>query len=141
MPRKDSKRKSGKRSQKGGVSAAEYAIGVYGNGYEQHAQAGSNIIEAKTMEGVGCGQKGGDSKKMDKILENQEKILEKQNEIIEKQEEKKVDEMEGGNVLADLAVPVSLVALSQVYNRRKSAKGGKSNKRKGGRRSTQRKRR
>lgn len=141
MPRKESKRKSHKRSQKGGVSAAEYAIGVYGNGSEQQAQAGSNIIAARAMDGVGCGQKGGDSKKMDEILEKQDKILEKQEEIIEKQEEKRGDDMEGGGVLEELAVPISLVALSQVYGRRKSSKGGKSSKRKEGRRKTHRKRR
>lgn len=42
------KRKSLK---KGGAGAAEHAIAVYGNINEQHAQPGSNVIEAKVVGG------------------------------------------------------------------------------------------
>jgi hypothetical protein len=163
MSKKESKRKSQKRSQKGGAGAADYALMVYGSGSEQHAQPGGNIIAAKAIDCIPGAQTGGSSKedkkdkdlaeiklKLDKVLDTQDKIVGGQvagmdlddaaTRLVNMNESIKaiVKDKKGGNVLTDLAVPVSMIALREVYKRRRSAKGGKSSKRKVKRNSTKR---
>jgi hypothetical protein len=104
MPRGSIRRRSLRKRTKGGNfnGAADYAQKVYGNTTEQHAAGpNTNVIAMKQVGGKKQQQEGGKK---------------------QQQQEQQQEEQEGGNVLSDIAVPVTLIYANHTFGKRKSTK-------------------
>jgi len=122
MPKKGSKNSK----MQGGAGAADYAIAVYGNTNDHRAIPGSNVIAAKLVGGRGRKQK-------------QQQQQEQQQQ--QKQQEQQQEQSQGGNIIADIAVPAILITGNQLYKRKRTNKKyRKSQKSRKNRRSTYRRR-
>jgi len=123
MPKKGSKNSK----MQGGAGAADYAIAVYGNTNDHRAIPGSNVIAAKLVGGRGRKQK------------QQQQQEQQQQE--QKQQEQQQEQSQGGNIIADIAVPAILITGNQLYKRKRTNKKyRKSQKSRKNRRSTYRRR-
>jgi hypothetical protein len=104
-----------KQKQQGGEAGSAAAFGqqVYGSAGTQHAQVGTNVIDAKYVPN--CGSMTGGKRKSKK----------------------------GGNIVTDIAVPAILLTANQLYVRRKTNKFMSKSRRnyRKNKRSTYRKRR
>jgi len=119
MPKKGSKNSK----MQGGAGAADYAIAVYGNTNDHRAIPGSNVIAAKLVGGRGRKQK------------------QQQQQEQQQQEQQQQEQSQGGNIIADIAVPAILITGNQLYKRKRTNKKyRKSQKSRKNRRSTYRRR-
>jgi hypothetical protein len=130
----------GSKLMSGGAGGADYALKVYGDGGQQRAMPGSNVIAANAVEGTGM--MGGAKANFDNLLKNQMNNWEmkggndmnnmqqlfnmlKKNNLNNKDLNNVVNMAGGSGVLENVAVPAILLYLNQKVAKRHGKKSMK----------------